>query len=134
MIRLRKIDHGIQCVLGVIMFLSVPVSFFYGFLAGFFLLGCWQLFSAFFNTRSFYNNGMGYQICSYWKYTGLLFALLFIGIQLSKLVNPGDVQLLAATVVTAAVPVAVYYLHIYRKLISHLVLRDELSGLIRSKH
>jgi hypothetical protein len=134
MMRLRKTDHSIQCVLGFILLLSLPALLFYGFLAGLFLLGCWQLLSAFFNTSSFYYNGMGYQICSYWKYTGLIFVILFLWILLAKPVNPDDVQVLAVVAVTAAIPVAVYYLNIYKKLIGHLVLRNELGGLLRSKH
>lgn len=116
------------------MLLSVPVLFYFGFPAGLFLLGCWQLLSAFFNTSCFYNNGMGYQICSYWKYAGLIFTLLFVSVPLAGLLNPDDVQVLAAVAVMAAIPVAVYYLKIYKKLIGHLVLRHELGGLIRSKH
>lgn len=134
MIRLRKADLRIQCVLGVILPLLVPAMFMYGFLAGLFLLGCWQLLSAFFNTGSFFKNGMGYQICSYWKYTGLIFALLFLCVTVAKRMNPVDVQVLAAVAVTAAMPVAVFYLNIYNKLIGHLALRDELRGLLRSKH
>ena len=132
--RLRKTDHRIQCVLGLTLLFSLPALLFYGFLAGLFLLGCWQLLSAFFNTSSFYNNGMGYQICFYWKYTGLIFVLLFLCILFSKPLNPGNVQVLAVVAFTAAIPVAVYYLNIYKKLIGHLVLRNELGGLLRSKH
>ena len=134
MLTLRRIDYAAQYFLGVIMVLSLPVFFAYGFLAGLLLLGSWQLFSAFFNTSSFLRSGLGRQICNYWKFTGLVFAFLFLCIPLSRLFNPDDVQVLGAVAIAGSIPVAVYYMVIYKKLIGHFALRHELSGLLRSKH
>lgn len=131
---LRKIDYSVQLVLGVIMLLSLPVFFLYGFLAGLFLLGFIQLVSAVSNTSGFLTNGLGNEICNYWKYTGLIFASLFLCIPLAELFNPDDVQVLGAIGITASVPVSVYYLNIYKKLIRHLAFKNELEGLIKSKH
>jgi len=134
MLLLRKIDQSAQLVLGVIMLLSVPILLWYGFLTGLFLLGFWQLLSASLNTAGFLNNGLGRQICTYWKFTGLIFASLFLCVPLSKLFNPDDVQVLAAIGIAGSVPVAVYYLRIYKKLIDELSFKTELEGLIKSKH
>ncbi|MFN8290874.1 MAG: hypothetical protein U0U70_11490 [Chitinophagaceae bacterium] len=134
MLLLRKIDLGFQVTLGLLMFLSLPVLLFYGFLAGLFLLGFVQLISAVSNTSSFLANGMGRKICNYWKYTGLVMASLFICVPLTGFFNPDDIQVLAAFGIAGAVPVAVYYFHIYRQLIAHLSFKHELGALIRSKH
>lgn len=134
MIRLRKTDLVIQCVFAVFLLLSFPWLHPDGFLAALFLPGCWQLVSAFFNTRGFYNNGMRYQIRSFWKYTGLITALLFLPVPLAQWLNPETVRVLTVVTVISAVPVSLYYLNCYKKLIGHLALRHELGGLIRSKH
>lgn len=134
MLTLRKIDYTAQTVLGIITVLSLPIFFAYGLLAGLFLLGSWQLFSAFFNTSSFLSSGLGRHICNYWKFTGLVFAFLFLCIPVSGLFKPDEVQLLGAVAVAGSIPLSVYYMVIYKKLIGHFVLRHELSGLLRSKH
>lgn len=134
MLTLRKIDHGFQTTLGIIMILSLPVLLLYGFLAGLFLMGFIQLISAVSNTSAFLANGMGPQICNYWKYTGLVIASLFICVPLAEIFNPDDVQVIGAFGIAGAVPVAAYYLHIYKKLIGHLSFKNELGGLIKSKH
>ena len=47
----------------------------------------------------------------------------------TELLNPDDLQVLAAPAVTATVPVAVYYLKIDKKLIGHLLMRHEPGAL-----
>jgi TRAP-type uncharacterized transport system fused permease subunit len=66
--------------------------------------------------------------------TGLVFAFLFLCVPLSELFDPDDVQVIAVVAVVGSVPVAVYYLTIYNKLIKHFELRNELGGLVKSKH
>jgi len=134
MLLIRKIDHAAQLVLCVMAILLFPVFLLFGFLAGLFLLGFWQLLSASLNTNSFLANGLGTQICTYWKFTGLIFASLFICVPLSRLFNPDDVQVLAGIGIAASVPVAFYYLNIYKKLIDTFSFKTELGGLIKSKH
>lgn len=128
MLTLRKIDHGIQVALGVIMIFSLPVLFIYGFMAGLFLMGFIQLVSAVANTSAFLVNGMGRQICNYWKYTGLVMASLFICVPLAEIFNPDDVQVLAGFGIAGSVPVAIYYLHIYKQLIRHLGFKTNWAG------
>jgi hypothetical protein len=131
---LKKIDYHLQCMLGILMLLSVPFFFLFGFMAGLFLMGFWQLVSAILNTNCFMYSGLTKEIVNYWKYTGMVMAALFACVPLSSIFNPDDVQVLAGIGIVASVPVACYYLHIYHKLIEALKLRHELGGLIKSKH
>jgi hypothetical protein len=134
MLLLRKTDYYIEFVLGILMLLSIPVLFFYGFLAGLFVMGCWQLFSAAINTNSFLTAGFSKQICTYWKWAGVVMAFLFLCIPLSELFKTDDVQVLGAIAVAGSIPIAIYYIIIYKKLIDHFELRQELSGIIKSHH
>lgn len=134
MLLLRKTDYYIQLTLGMIMLVSIPVLFIYGFFAGLFITGCWQLFSASFNTSSFIAAGLSKQIGSYWKWTGIVMACLFLCVPLAELFKADDVQVLGGVAVAASIPVAIYYLFIYNKLLAHLTLRKELGGLLKSNH
>jgi hypothetical protein len=134
MLTLKKIDYYLQCILSILMLLSMPFFFFFGFLAGLFLLGFWQLASAILNTNSFLHAGHTRLIINYWRYTGMVMALLFLCVPLSAIFNPDDVQGIGGIAIVAAVPVSWYYLSIYLKLIKTLELRHEVSGLIKSKH
>ena len=131
---LRKIDYYSQVILGIAMLLSIPVLLHYGFLAGLFVMGCWQLLSAFFNTGSFLAVGMGKEICRYWKFTGLIFAALFLCFPLSYIFDPDDVQVLGAVGISAAVPLACYYIFIYKLMMNHYEIRQEIGTIIKSKH
>ncbi len=133
MLTVRRIDYYSQFVLGSIMLLSLPVMFQYGSLAGFFLIDCWQLFSASANTNNFISSGLCKKISSYWKWTGIIMASLFLCVFLCQRFNPDDIQILAGVAVMASVPLSIYYLSIYKRLINHQVLRNELSGIIKSK-
>lgn len=134
MLLLRKTDYYIQYITGIIMLLSIPVLFFYGFLAGLFIMGCWQLFSASINTTGFLSAGLSKYICTYWKWTGIVMACLFLCVPLAELFKADDVQVLGGVAVVASIPVAIYYLFIYNKLLAHLELRKELGGLLKSNH
>ena len=134
MILFRKIDYYAQVVLGIMAGISIPLLMLYGFLAVLYVLGCWQLISAFANTTSFLDLGMAKQICRYWKCTGLVFASLFLCYPLSFFYNPDDVQVLAAIGISASVPLACYYLFVYKIMINHYEMRKELGSIIKSKH
>lgn len=134
MLLLRKIDFYSQTVIGVLAIVSTPFLLYFGLMAGLFLIGCWQLFSAAFNSRTFLNNGMGKKICNYWKYTGLVMGSLFLCYPLSEIFNPDDVQVLAAVAICCSAPLAVYYYIIYKELVAKLSFRKDLGRLIKSSH
>ncbi len=134
MLFIRKIDYHCQYALGIIMLVSIPVLLWYGFMAGLFIIGCWQLFSASFNTTGFLHASMAKQIGTYWKWTGIIMAILFLCYPLSIVFDPDDVQVLGVLAIVASIPVAYYYLVIYRKLIEGLTFRNELDGIIKSNH
>lgn len=131
---LRKTDYYGQLILGSLMILSVPVLLFYGFLAGLFILGCWQLLSAVFNTKAFIHSGHSKQIWSYWSSCLMDLALLFLSWLFGKSLNTDYVQVFCWIAISGAVFVAIYYLKIYKNLIDFFSLRDELDGLTKSKH
>jgi hypothetical protein len=131
---LRKADYYFQFAVGIIMLLSIPVLFFYGFFAGLFFMGCWQLFSASLNTSSFLTASLSKEIGTYWKWAGIVMACLFLCVPLTELFNADDVQVLGGIAVAASIPVAIYYLFIYKRLLAHLALRKELGGLLKSNH
>jgi hypothetical protein len=116
------------------MLLSVPVLLIYGFFAGLFILGCWQLLSAVFNTKAFVHTGHGKQIWSYWICCTTDLALLFQLWYFEKSFNTGNAQLFYWIVMSGAVFIAIYYLKIYKGLIQFFSLRDELDGLTKTKH
>lgn len=134
MTTLRKIDFYCQITLGIIMVLSVPVLFFFGFGAGLFILGCWQLISAGLNTSAFINSGHKKVIVSYWKWAGLDLLVISICFPLSALFDPDDIQVIFWIAAGCAVLIPPYYWKIYNRLIKHFELRKELSGFTKSKH
>jgi len=131
---IRKIDYYGQLILGSLMLLSIPVLFFYGFLAGLFILGCWQLLSAVFNTKAFVHSGHSSQIWTYWSCCIADLAILFLSWYIEKTFDTGSVQVFYWIAMSGAVLIAIYYLKIYKDLIQFFLLRDELDGLTKSKH
>jgi len=131
---MRKIDYYGQLILGSLMLLSVPVMLFYGFLAGLFILGCWQLLSAVFNTKAFVYTGHSNQIWTYWSCCIADLAILFLSWYIEKTFDNGSVQVIYWIAMSGAVLIAIYYLKIYKDLIQFFSLRDELDGLTKSKH
>ena len=131
---MRKIDYYGQLILGSLMLLSVPVMLFYGFLAGLFILGCWQLLSAVFNTKAFVYTGHSNQIWTYWSCCISDLAILFLSWYIEKTFDNGSVQVIYWIAMSGAVLIAIYYLKIYKDLIQFFSLRDELDGLTKSKH
>jgi len=130
----RKIDYYGQLILGSLMLLSVPVLFFYGFLAGLFILGCWQLLSSIFNTRAFVHTSHSKQIWTYWSCCIADLTIVFLSCHFEKTFNTGNVQVFYWIALSGAVLIAIYYLKIYNDLIQFFLLRDELDGLTKSKH
>ena len=131
---LRKIDCYGQLILAILMVLSVPTFLLPLFLAGLFIMGFWQLISAISNTYAFIYSGYKKQILLYWKLCIADFALLFSFRQVDKIYNPEHAQVTFWIAIAGAVAIAVYYWKIYFKLIEHIALRNELQGLIKSKH
>jgi hypothetical protein len=132
--RVRKIDYYGQLILGSFILLSIPVLLVYGFLAGLFIPGCWQLLSAVFNTKAFIHTGHSKQIGRYWSCCLADTTILFLGWYFGKTFKIDNVQVFYWVAVSGAVFIAVYYLKIYNGLIQFFSLRDELDGLTRSKH
>ena len=130
----RSIDYYGQLILGSLMLLSVPILLFYGFLAGLFILGCWQLLSAVFNTKAFIYTGHSKQVWSYWSYCIADLAILFLLWHFEKTFKTDNVQVFYCITMSGAVIIAIYYLKIYKDLIQFFALRDELDGLTKSKH
>jgi hypothetical protein len=131
---IRKIDYYGQLVFGLLMLLSVPVLLIYGFLAGLFILGCWQLLSAVINTKAFIHTGHSKQIWRYWIFSITDIALLLLSIWLGKFFSQDDMQVMTWISLAGSVAIASYYLKIYFNLIEFISLRDELDGLTKSKH
>ena len=131
---IRTIDYYGQLILGSLMLLSVPVLLFYGFLAGLFILGCWQLVSAVVNTKAFVHTGHSKQIWIYWSCCIADLAILFLSWYFEKTFYTGHVEVFYWIALPGAVLIAIYYLKIYKDLIQFFSLRDELDGLTKSKH
>ena len=131
---LRKIDYYGQLVLGSLMILSVPVLLIYGFLAGLFILGCWQLLSAVFNTKAFTHSGHSKLIWNYWICCLADLVLLFLLWLFGGSFNIDYGQVVYWIAIPGSVFIAIYYLKIYKNLIDFFSLRDELDGLTKSKH
>src|SRR5215204_3180814 len=114
---LRKIDYYGQLILGALMILSVPVLLFYGFLAGLFILGCWQLLSAVFNTKAFIYTGHSKQVWRYWSYCIADLALLFLSWLFEKSFTTENFQVFYWIALSGSGVIAIYYLKIYKNLI-----------------
>ena len=134
MLIIKRIDYFGQLVLAALMLLSIPILYFYGFLAGLFLLGCWQLLSAFFNTFSFLSLSQRKQIWWYWKLCIADLTILLTAWISEKKIDPDIIHFMSGTAILGAVFIAVYYLIIYYKLIELIFLRNELDGLTKTKH
>jgi len=130
----RRIDYYGQLILGSLVLLSFAVLLFYGFLAGLFILGCWQLLSAVFNTKAFIHTGHSKQIGRYWSYCLVDLAILVPAWYFGETLKANSIQVFYSIALSGAVFIAIYYLRIYNGLIQFISLRDELDGLTKSKH
>ena len=135
MLLLRKIDCYGQLILGVLTIISMLVLFGSGVFIGLFLLGCWQVISAVFNTNSFIRAGFRKRIFHYWTFCIVDLVLLFFSYSSVALIpNKIVIEVLSGITLVGAIAIAVYYWKIYFKLINLISLRDELDGLTKSKH
>lgn len=130
---IRKIDYCGQLILAILTILSVPFLLLSGFMAGLFIMGCWQLISASLNTYHFIHSGYKKQISLYWIFCIGDIAFFFLSLWLGKFFNPDDMQVMTGFVIAGAVVIAGYYLKIYLKLIEFIALKNELAGLLKSK-
>jgi len=130
---LRRIDWYGQVIMGSLMILSLPFLFCYGFLAGLFVLGGWQLLSAATNTVSFVHSGFRKEIAGYWIWVLIVFAVFFPGWVLSEFFGTGYTAVTAYMSMAATPLITFYYLRIYKKLVDYCELRNELSGFTKSK-
>src|SRR6187397_211009 len=130
----RRIDYYGQLILGSLMLLSVPLLLFYGFLAGLFILGCWQLISAVLNTKAFIHTGHNKQIGIYWSCCIADLTILFLFWYFEKTFKIDNTQVFFWVAISGALFIAIYYLKIYNNLLQFFSLRDELDGLTKSKH
>lgn len=134
MLLIKKIDYFGQLVLATLMILSIPFLLFYGFLAGLFIMGCWQLLSASLNTYSFLSLSQRKQIMLYWKLCIADLTILLICWLMENMINDETLQFISGAAIIGAVFIAIYYLKIYYKLIELISLRNELDGLTKTKH
>jgi hypothetical protein len=129
----RKIDYSGQLILATLTILSVPFLLLPGFMAGLFIMGCWQLISASLNTTSFIHAGFKRHIFLYWMFCIGDIAFLLLSFWLQKFFNPDDTQVLTWIAMAGGVAIAGYYCKIYFKLIEFVALKNELAGLLKSK-
>ena len=135
MLHLRKIDLYGQLILGILAIFSLPVLSGASIIIGLFLIGCWQVVSAVFNTNSFIRAGFKKRIFHYWTFCIADFILLFLSYSPFTLNrNNIMIEVLSGITLLGAIAIAVYYWKIYFRLINLISLRDELDGLTKSKH
>ena len=134
MLRIRKKDYYGQLILVTCTVLSIPFFYFVGVGMGLFLLTCWQLISALVNTIAFIHTVYKKQILLYWTFSIVNLSLItFLFLFENDL--PEDLILVIFWITFGvALPIAIYYLRIYYRLIELLFLRNELDGLTKSKH
>jgi hypothetical protein len=105
-----------------------------GFFTGLFIIGCWQLLSAAFNTKSFIHAGFQKRVFYYWIFSIADLLLSFLAYTSIEHISKIFRDVLTGITLIGAIAIAVYYWHIYFKLIDLLSLRNELDGLTKSKH
>ena len=134
MLHLRKFDCYGQLIAASICIASKAVLYGLGLLTGLFIIGCWQLISAAFNTKGFFRAGFQKRISFYWLFS--LADLLFLLFTYSSMGSESEIltEILTGITLIGAIATAVYYWKIYFKLIDFLSLRNELDGLTKSKH
>lgn len=129
---IRKIDLYGQYTLGTVMIVSIPILFFYGFGFGLLILGAWQLISASFNTYGFVKGELKKEIRIYWMIAAADLLIFFSPHLLSGLFSADDLEVLIWAGATGGVPIAIYYLWIYKKLIGIFDYKSSISGVIKN--
>ena len=134
MIKLRKLDCYGQLIAASICIASMAVLYWLGLLIGLFIIGCWQLISAAFNTRGFISAGFQKRISYYWLFSLADLLFLFFTYSLTGSAPEILIEILTGITLVGGIATAVYFWKIYFKLIDFLSLRSELDGLTKSKH
>ena len=134
MLLLRKIDCYGQLILAVLFVLAVPLLFAGSFLTGLFLMGCWQIISAIFNTYTFTQTGFEKRILLYWAFCAADLVLFYFSYWTQLFTNTVIAEVFFWVSIAGAVVIAAYYWRIYFKFIEFISLRNELDGLTKSKH
>jgi hypothetical protein len=131
MITIRKIDLYGQYLLGTLMIFSIPVLFLYGFGFGLLIMECWQLLSALANSYSFVKTEMKKEIRNYWIFSAIDLTIFFSPPVLTGFFDRDDLDVLPGVGATGGVAIAIYYLWIYKKLISLLDYKSSINGIIK---
>ena len=134
MLQLRKFDCYGQLIVASLCIVSIAVLLGFGLMIGLFIIGCWQVISAAFNTKSFINTGFKKRISYYWMLAIADLLLLFITYSVVESASELLSEILAGITLIGAIAIAIYYWRMYFKLIEFLSLRNELDGLTKSKH
>jgi hypothetical protein len=127
----RKIDWYGQIFFSSLMALSIFIMLFYSFGFGLLILGGWQLISAAMNTYSFSKNGFKKEIRIYWIFTFTDLAIFFCPFFLDRIFDRDDLEVLTWTGAFLGIPIAIYYLVKYNKLIKHIDVLEELNGFVK---
>ena len=134
MLVLRKFDCYGQVIAALVLITSMVIIDRPGFFTGLLIIGCWQLLSAAFNTKSFIHAGFSKRVLYYWIFSIADLLLLFLTYASIEHISEILSEILTGITLIAGFAIAVYYWHIYFKLIDLLSLRNELDGLTKSKH
>ena len=134
MLLLRKIDCYGQFVLGILIIIMIPILFNGSFFIGLLLIGCWQIISAIFNTYSFLQTGFEKRILFYWAFFVTDLALFYFTYWIHIFTASVAAEVFFWITVGGAIALGAYYWRIYFKFIEFISLRNELAGLIKSKH
>jgi hypothetical protein len=131
---LQRIDWYGQVFFSGSMILSIPFLLFYGFGVGLLILGGWQLISAFLNTYSFIQNGFKKEIRNYWIFTIVDLIIFFCPFLLDTIFERDDLEVLTWAGAFFGIPIAIYYLVKYDKLIKQIDLSKELNGFVKQNN
>jgi hypothetical protein len=131
MLMVRKIDWYIQVGLSVILIISLPVLFLHGLGWSFCIPGAWQLISSLANTSGFFQTGMKKEIRMYWILAVIDLIIFFSPFFLKSLFDADGSEVLTYAGAVCGIPVAVYYLRVYNRLIQQLKTTEELTGFVR---
>lgn len=130
---IRKADLSVQCTIGVLMVMSIPLGGFVFPGLALIVLGALQLLSALLNTHAFIHAGFKKQIMIYWSLVFVSLTLVFSGYLEHFMPEWNTPVLLPMEGMFIAMGPGIYYVIQYSMLIGHLSLRNELSGFTKSK-
>ncbi|MCW3116144.1 MAG: hypothetical protein JWM28_226 [Chitinophagaceae bacterium] len=129
MLFLRKMDWYMELGMLIIMIIAIPMLLFYSSLTGLFIPGIIQLVSASLNTTTFMHHGFKREIKKFWLFTSINLPGFLIG---AYLMNGEQTHFFLILLLAGVTIISIYYLFIYKKLITSLELRNELAGFTKS--